>query len=132
MTARVNIVINYEENKVEVFKFLEADGVEATEREALFAASAMTMIQKLDVNQHEIEPVLDLGATIEFCEEDDDNDDVCISILDNGRHNVLGGSQSLSYRIATSVVEEMKRQYPDHYDEMDYEEEDYWDDELAF
>lgn len=131
MTARVNVVINYDKNKVEVFKFLEADSVEATEKEALFAASAMTMIQKLDVNQHEIEPVLDLGATIEFVEEGDDNDDVCISILDNGRHNVLGGSQSLSYRIATSVVEEMKLHYPDYYDEMDYDEDE-WDDELAF
>lgn len=129
MTARVNVVINYDENKVEVFKFLEADGVEATEKEALFAASAMTMIQKLDISQQEIEPVIDLGATIEFVEDDDD--EVCISLFDNGRHNVIGGSQSLSYRIASSTIEEMKRHYPDYYDEMDYDENE-WDDELAF
>lgn len=128
MTARVNVVINYDENKVEVFKFLEADGVEATEKEALFAASAMTMIQKLDISQQEIEPVIDLGATIEFVEDDDD--EVCISLFDNGRHNVIGGSQSLSYRIASSTIEEMKRHYPDYYDEMDYDENE-WDDELA-
>lgn len=129
MTARVNVVINYDENKVEVFKFLEADGAEATEKEALFAASAMTMIQKLDISQQEIEPVIDLGATIEFVEDDDD--EVCISLFDNGRHNVIGGSQSLSYRIASSTIEEMKRHYPDYYDEMDYDEDE-WDDELAF
>ena len=129
MTARVNVVINYDENKVEVFKFLEADGVEATEKEALFAASAMTMIQKLDISQQEIEPVIDLGATIEFIEDDDD--EVCISLFDNGRHNVIGGSQSLSYRIASSTIEEMKRHYPDYYDEIDYDENE-WDDELAF
>lgn len=129
MTARVNVVINYDKNKVEVFKFLETDGVEATEKEALFAASAMTMIQKLDISQQEIEPVLDLGATIEFVEDDDD--EVCISLFDNGRHNVIGGSQTLSYRIASSTIEEMKRHYPDYYDEMDYDEDE-WDDELAF
>lgn len=129
MTARVNVVINYDENKVEVFKFLEADGVKATEKEALFAASAMTMIQKLDISQQKIEPVIDLGATIEFVEDDDD--EVCISLFDNGRHNVIGGSQSLSYRIASSTIEEMKRHYPDYYDEMDYDEDE-WDDELAF
>lgn len=128
MTARVNVVINYDENKVEVFKFLEADGVKATEKEALFAASAMTMIQKLDISQQKIEPVIDLGATIEFVEDDDE---VCISLFDNGRHNVIGGSQSLSYRIASSTIEEMKRHYPDYYDEMDYDEDE-WDDELAF
>lgn len=129
MTARVNVVINYDKNKVEIFKFLEADGVEATEKEALFAASAMTMIQKLDISQQKIEPVIDLGATIEFVEDDDD--EVCISLFDNGRHNVIGGSQSLSYRIASSTIEEMKRHYPDYYDEMDYDEDE-WDDELAF
>ena len=125
MTARVNIAINYEENKVEVFKFLEADGKKATEKEALFAASAMTMIQKLDVNEHDIEPVLDLGATIEFLEDDEV---VCINIIDNGRHNVVGGSQSLSYRIATSVVVQMKKEYPDDYDE----EEEYYEDEAEW
>lgn len=128
MTARVNVVINYDENKVEVFKFLEADGVEATEKEALFAASAMTMIQKLDISQQEIEPVIDLGATIEFVE--DDYDEVCISLFDNGRHNVIGGSQSLSYRIASSTVEEMKLHYPDFYDEEEYE--DFEDEDWIF
>jgi hypothetical protein len=132
MTARVNIVVNYDENKVEVFKFLEADGVEATEKEALFAASAMTMIQKLDISEQEIEPVLDLGATLEFIQENDD--DLRISLVNNGRNNVVGGSQSLSYRIATSVMTELETHYPDHYDEMDYDEMDYdeFDDELAF
>lgn len=130
MTARVNVAINYEKNKVEVFRFTEVDGVMATEKEIDFASQAMTMLQKLDINDEKvkIEHVIDLGATIEFTE---DNGVVSISVLNNGRHNVVGGSLSLTYRIATSVVHEMKQYFSD--ENVIYDDEDYDDyDDLAF
>lgn len=125
MTARVNIVINYDKNRVEVFKFNEG----STEKEDLFASTAMSMIESLNLRDTDIPIQLDLGATLEFKENEDSvDDDVMISVLENGRNKVVGGHQSLTYILASSVLKEMKNKF-DTYGE-DYDED--YDEDLIF
>jgi hypothetical protein len=134
MTAKVNIVVNYDANKVEVFKAVEGNMRPCSEKEELFASQTMTMLQSLSLSGVDIEPVLDLGSSISFDENEDG--EVCIAIVDNGRKQVIGGHHALSYRVASSVVKELKEQFPTYFEEYGYDDEDEeWydeDDSLVF
>ena len=132
MTAKVNIVVNYDKNRVEVFKAVEGNMKPCSDKEELFASQAMTMLQSLSLSDVDIEPVLDLGSSIAFDENEDG--EVCVSIVDNGRKNVIGGHHALSYRIASSVVKELKEKFPSYFDD-EYDEDEEWydeDDSLVF